>query len=119
MKAFAKTFLMAVVLAGPLAADTSTPAFLASCKALTDGDKSKGAQCAAMLEGAIGAMGLIDDQFFPVSSHLGYCLDPFLTPEELAATITAYVAKDPDCANLAHFSMCLDTVLLASYSGTC
>jgi len=72
-----------------------------------------------MLEGAIGVMGLIDDQYFPISSHLGYCLDPFLTPEDLAATITAYVAKDPDCANLAQVSMCLDTVLLASYPGTC
>ncbi len=119
MKTIPTTLLVCALMTTAAVADTSTPAFLTSCKALTNGDRSGGAQCAAMLEGAIGAMGLIDDQYFPISSHLGYCLDPFLTPEALAATITAFAAKNLDCSNLAHFSMCLDMVLLASYPGSC
>ncbi|SMX48488.1 hypothetical protein [Maliponia aquimaris] len=114
---------LAVVLCAGLAAsaglaDTSTEAFLESCRALHEG-REGGATCEAMLEGALGAFGLLGKDYSPISSALGYCLDPFMTPAEAAAVIVRYAETDPDCARLAHFSMCMNLAFQETRAGSC
>lgn len=102
----------------PAAADTTTEEFIQSCRDLHQG-RSGGAHCEAMLEGALGAFSLLGKDYYPVSAELGYCLMPDMTPTEAATAIVRYVDRDPSCARLAHFSMCMNLAFRETYEGSC
>ncbi|MGP6088813.1 hypothetical protein [Antarctobacter jejuensis] len=110
--------LCALFLGSAGQADTSTEAFLQSCRDLHQG-RPGGAQCEAMLEGVLGAFSLIGRDYYPVSAELGYCLMPDMTPVEAATAIIRYADTDPDCARLAHFSMCMNLAFQKTYAGSC
>lgn len=112
------TLFCACALAPAAWADTSTEAFLQSCLDLHQG-RAGGERCEAMLEGALGAFGLLGKDYVPVSAALGYCLMPDMTPVEAATAILRYADRDPECARLAHFSMCMNLAFRETYGGSC
>lgn len=110
--------ILAVLAATTAQAETSTVAFLDSCRLLDQG-RPGGETCEFMLEGAIGAFSLLGSDYMPASAGLGYCLDPFLTAREAAGAIVRYAELDTECENLSHFSMCMNAAFQATYPQSC
>lgn len=104
--------------AAPVSAEVDTPAFLQSCRDLHQG-RAGGATCEAMLEGALGAFSLLGADYMPLSAEMGYCLMPDMTATEAATAIVRYADRDPECAQLAHFSMCMNLAFQQTYGGSC
>ncbi|MCP3971839.1 MAG: hypothetical protein GY717_16265 [Rhodobacteraceae bacterium] len=119
MKKLLLTLPVAALIATSAISQTSTGQFLADCRALVGGAGKGGDNCEAMLEGALGAFGLINKEFYPVSGQLGYCIDPFTTPQQAARAIIDFAEANPDCAKLSHFSMCMNMAFSSVYAGTC
>lgn len=122
----------AIALAAPAAADSLGPpdtgAVIADCRVLADrgdddtlsGDDLAAAErCHLVLEGFHGAAMLITPEWYPLTQPLGYCMPPDATTQRLAVALTEHVAADPDCARLAHFSMCLNAAFAAAYADGC
>lgn len=106
----------------PANAETSTQSFLEGCRSLvsSSGATTDGAaNCQSILEGAIGAFGLLTKEYYPISAQLGYCLEPGITLAKVAKAIVIFADKTPECGNLATFSMCINMALKASYPGSC
>ena len=61
----------------------------------------------------------MNDDYFPLSIAVGFCILPGTEPEELARVLLDYLDQDPDCARLAHFSMCLLQAWRDAYSENC
>ena len=106
----------------PATAGTSTESFLEGCRSLVSasGEVTGGAaNCQSILEGAIGAFGLLSKEYYPISAQLGYCLEPGITPVKIAKVVVSFADKTPECGQLATFSMCLNMALKASFPGSC
>ena len=100
-------------------AQTSTTQFLDDCRALAIGSGKGAGNCASLLDGALGAFGLLTKEFFPVSAQLGYCIEPGTTSKQAAQKIVDFADATPECVELAHFSMCMNMAFQEVYAGTC
>lgn len=119
MKTAAIVFSLSALLATSGVAQTSTTEFLEDCRALATGSGKGARNCAALLDGALGAFGLLTKEFYPVSAQLGYCIEPGTTAEQAARKIIEFADSSPECGQLAHFSMCMNLAFQSAYAGTC